>query len=117
MDRIERRKKRSDFANEPEVSERDAPLLVTPQGREPGAHNAVPSVADEEIAAKTPGVVPRSEVTGPVDQGGDEETDDGLNASAEAVRRAAEDVPVGEESEKAKDCVPVFDRGEAPPKV
>jgi len=117
MDHIERRKRRSSFANEPEVSERDAPLLVTPQGREPGTHNAVPSVADEEIAAKTPGAVPRSEVTAPTDQGGDEETDDGLNATNEAIRRAAEDEPTGEESEKAKDRLPVFDRGEAAPKI
>ena len=45
---------------------------------------------------------------------GDEETPDGLNASDEAVRSAAEDAPAPGQPD---DSVPVFDRGDLPPKL
>jgi len=48
-----------------------------------------------------------------IDEGGDEETADGLNASDEAIRHATEDLPVDEE---APDSIPVFERGDLPPK-
>jgi len=59
----------------------------------------------------------RSFVTDRPDQGGDEETDDGLPAQDEALRQAIEEDPVGPETERDKDRVPVFDRGEAVPKI
>lgn len=117
MDRLERRRRRSDFANEPEIADRDRPLLVTPQGREPGTHNELPGPADEELADKILGGEPRSAVTDHPDQGGDEETLDGLNAQDEAVRSAAEDQPLADETARDRDRLPVFDRGEAPPKI
>ena len=43
------------------------------------------------------------------------ETEDGLNASDESVRHGAEDIPTGA-NEKRKD-MPVFDRGDAAPKI
>jgi len=116
MDHLERRRRKSDFANEPEISDRDRPLLITPGGREPGAHNETPGPADDELADKIIGAQPRSAVTDHPDQGGDEETSDGLNAQNEALRRAIEDEPV-EEDTRADDRVPVFDRGEAEPKI
>jgi len=58
---------------------------------------------------KTIGAHPKSEETGRHDAGsGANETVDGLDSSAEAVRKGAEDIPVG--TTKRKD-VPVFDRG------
>jgi len=117
MDRIEKRRpgqNRSRYANEGEVSAWDRPLLETPQGREPGTHNENPSVADEEIAEKAVGGRPRSEITAFHDATGDEETADGLDTIGESVRRAAEDIPEGEED---PDAIPVFDRAQLPPKV
>jgi hypothetical protein len=43
------------------------------------------------------------------------ETDEGLNASDEAIRHGAEDIPTGA-SEKKKD-IPVFERADTPPKI
>jgi hypothetical protein len=48
------------------------------------------------------------------DQGGDEETVDGLDASAEALRKAAETVPA---ETTGADDIPVFERGGMPPKL
>jgi len=117
MDHLERRRRKSDFANEPEISDRDRPLLITPDGREPGTHNEAPGPADDELADKVVGAQPRSAVTDHPDQGGDEETNDGLNAQNEALRRAIEDEPVEEQRPQTDDRVPVFDRGEAEPKI
>jgi hypothetical protein len=119
MDRIEKHRQdrpKSQFANEAEISERDRALLVTPQGREPGAHNEAPSVADEEIADKTIGARPRSEVTDQRDASGDEETVDGLNAIEESVRHAAEDTAEPDD-DVPSDAIPVFDRGDLPPRI
>jgi hypothetical protein len=113
MDRAVRRplgKRKSEFANKGEVSLPDQPLLETPQGREPGTHNEAPSVADEEIAEKSVGSRPQSDATAFHDPSGDEETDDGLNESDEALRRSAEDRVVEDEDEAETD-IPVFDRG------
>jgi hypothetical protein len=119
MDRIEKHRQDrspSSFADEAEISDRDRVLLATPQGREPGTHNEAPSLADEEIADKTVGARPRSEVTDQRDASGDEETADGLNATEEAVRQAAEDMPEPAE-DVLPDAVPVFDRGDMPPRL
>lgn len=45
------------------------------------------------------------------------DTADGLTESEEAVRHAAEDIPVGQDPEGSPDSVPVFERGSLPPKV
>jgi hypothetical protein len=100
-------KPKSEFANQGEVSFKDQALLETPQGRQPGAHNENPSVADEEIAEKSVGARPQSDATAFHDPSGDEETDDGLNETDEALRQAVEDrLPADEDEED----VPVFDR-------
>jgi hypothetical protein len=78
--------------------------------------------ADSESASrpaseidKPIGARPRSEVTGRHDAGsGANETIDGLDATSEAIRRAAEDIPIGAPDD-AED-LPVFDRGGALPK-
>jgi hypothetical protein len=44
------------------------------------------------------------------------ETDDGLDAAAEATRHAAEDTPTGTGREKIEKT-PVFDRADLPPKI
>ena len=59
---------------------------------------------------------PRSVVTGQHDAGsGANETLDGLNALEESMRQAAEDTPSGRI--EAEEDVPVFDRGDMPPKI
>ena len=44
------------------------------------------------------------------------ETDDGLDATAEAIRHAAEDTPSGTGPGKIEK-IPVFDRADLPPKI
>jgi hypothetical protein len=110
MDRIEKPKQRSEFANQTEVSEADAAALPGTAGRDTGI------AAPAEIAASI-GARPRSEVTGRHDAGsGANETLDGLNSSQEATRRGAEDTPIGAPEQELKD-LPVFDRADALPKV
>jgi hypothetical protein len=92
-------------------------VLDTPQGREPGAHRETLSPIEQELQDKTAGTQPRSAVTDNADRGGDEETPDGLNAQDEALRRAVEDQPLSEDTEDRTDSLPVFDRGETPPKT
>ena len=100
MDRTEKPKGRSRFANSSQVKESDA-LLVGPTGRE-----GIQTVA-----------VGRSAVTGRHDLGsGANETADGLTALEEEIRRGAEDLPLGAPEKEIED-LPVFDRGSAPPKV
>lgn len=45
------------------------------------------------------------------------DTPDGLTESEEAVRQAAEDVPVGRPLRGNAESIPVFDRGSLPPKT
>ncbi len=45
------------------------------------------------------------------------DTPDGLTESEEAVRQAAEDVPVGRPLRGKTEAIPVFDRGALPPKA
>jgi hypothetical protein len=102
MDRTEKPKVRSEFANNSELNESDASALVGPTGRD--AHGQV-------------GSHPRSEVTGRHDAGsGANQTKDGLTSSEEELRRNTEDVPLGEPTTELED-VPVFDRGDMPPKT
>ncbi len=52
------------------------------------------------------------------DEGSDaNDTADGLTESEEAVRQAAEDVPTGGSLAGGTESVPVFDRGDLPPKI
>jgi len=69
------------------------------------------------VHRKEVGVVPRSTVTGSHQSGtGAQENEDGLSGSEEEVRHMAEDIGSGEGREDTRE-MPVFDRGETPPKV
>ena len=96
------KQRQSQFANTAEITPSDAAILH-PTGREgtPAADRGEPIEA--ELAAPPP--------TQPADRhfdvgSGNEETDDGLDAEAEAVRRAAEEGALDEEDED----IPVFER-------
>lgn len=92
------------------------PALETPLGREDhlGMAKAPPLVAGD--INQPVGARPKSDETAIHDAGsGANETIDGLNATEEALRRGAEDIPVGD-SEREED-VPVFDRADGLPKV
>jgi hypothetical protein len=98
MDRIEKPRPRhkSEFANHGEIPRTDPAENDTVTGREDhlGLPEAAP-VAGSEIN-KPIGAVPRSAVTGKHDAGsGANETIDGLTSEEEALRRAAEDTPLG----------------------
>jgi hypothetical protein len=102
MDRIEKPKVFTEFANGGEVNEADSPGLLGPTGRE---------------VLSSDGGSPRSEVTGRHDAGsGANETLEGLTSTEEALRRGAEDIPTGGQQQDLED-IPVFDRGDALPKV
>ena len=59
-----------------------------------------------------------SDSTNVHDAGSDaNDTPDGLTESEEAVRQAAEDVPVGRPLRGKTEAIPVFDRGALPPKA
>jgi hypothetical protein len=119
MDRQEkpRSARPSEFNNADEINESDAALLESPTGREDHRGLTESSrVAGSEIK-KPIGARPRSEVTGRHDEGSDaNETTDGLNSSEEALRQAAEDTPNGRAPQNEND-MPVFDRGDALPKI
>jgi len=98
----------SEFANSSELPEQDATLLDSPTGREdhrgmPEASTLVAGEINKPIGAR-----PKSAETGRHDSGSQaNETIDGLDSSAEATRKAAEEIPIGQ----TKKDVPVFDRG------
>jgi hypothetical protein len=109
MDRTEKPKRSREFANQPDVSGSDAAALSSITGRE--ASRVLPN-----DAAKSVGAQPRSEVTGRHGPGsGANETVDGLASTEEATRRGAEDTPSPPDREL--EDLPVFDRGDALPKV
>jgi hypothetical protein len=87
------------------------------RAKKPKAPSPVTKVGAFASEIKKPiGERPRSEITGRHDAGsGANETVDGLTSLDEATRRGAEDVPLGAPEEE-KD-LPVFDRGDALPKV
>lgn len=120
MDRIERHRQgaqKSRFANEPEVADRDRPLIETPTGVSAETDASERTLAEEEVAGEAPVARARSEVTGFHDPGTDDETADGLTEEEEAQRRGAEDLPLGSDPAGPRGDVPVFDRGDLPPKV
>jgi hypothetical protein len=60
---------------------------------------------------------PRGEITGRHDEGsGANETVDGLDELEEERRRATEDVATNEERQRIR-AIPVFERGDLPPKI
>jgi len=117
MDRKEHSNPPSEFANQGEVDDRDAALLESPTGRQDHRGLTEAGRLPGSEIARPLGGQPRSEITGRHDAGsGANETIDGLNSSEEALRQAAEDVPLGAPDEPMDD-VPVFDRADMPPKV
>jgi hypothetical protein len=119
MDRIEKPKppRRSEFANQGEIPRLDPAENDTPTGREDHLGLAEAGATAGSEINKPIGAQPRSRITGRHDAGSDaNETDDGLTAADEALRRAAEDMPTGGDDNVDAD-VPVFDRAGALPKV
>jgi hypothetical protein len=75
--------------------------------------NSMPQTSHEPIPAETGEQVPAR----PHDSGSQaNETPDGLDATTEALRKAAEDTPSGA-SRTDVEKVPVFDRGDLAPKI
>jgi hypothetical protein len=109
MDATEKPKRRREATDERSPDQSDA-MVSDITGRETGS--AFLSDASQPIGAH-----PRSEVTSRHDEGsGANETIDGLTPTEEAIRRGAEDLPIGVADRDPED-LPVFDRGQAPPKV
>ena len=107
--------RRSEYANQPEVFERDEPALEGKTGRD-GGQGAEPGTEAADDVRKPVGARRRSAATSRRDEGMEAiETPDGLNDADEATRQAAEDIPTGR-NERDED-VPVFERGGMPPKV
>lgn len=112
MDRLERKQqgeRPSTFANEGEVNAADRALLATPGGEDTDREPAETSLHDQEAGEVS--AMPRSAITAFHDPGSDDETEDGLVQNDEAMRRGAEEVPIGR---TADPDMPVFDRGGAP---
>lgn len=87
------------------------------QGGRTAAEADSPSIDEPDTGARNDDTsleLPSDTGSDLIDEGGDEETADGLNASDEAIRHAAEDLP---EDEDAPDSIPVFERGDLPPKL
>ena len=110
MDRREKSKTASPYANERDVSARDTPLLEGGLGRETN-QGADPGEVNEDEVRQPTGGARRSTVT---DSAADE-TEDGLDANSNSIRRGAEETPIG--PDRVSDDVPVFERGDTPPKV
>jgi hypothetical protein len=107
MDRTDKPKRPREAADETTRKQSDDRLSDF-TGRQPDS-------AFLSDASKPIGAHPRSEVTGRHDVGsGANETADGLTSTEEAIRRGAEDTPVGRPE---REDMPVFDRGQALPKV
>src|SRR5436190_22436340 len=100
MDRIEKPRKPNRFANLREVSETNATVLPGPTGREAGI-----------LETNSRPATRRSEITGGHDAGsGANETADGLTSAEEAMRRGAEETPIGSSESDDREDVPVFAR-------
>ncbi|MGE0719928.1 MAG: hypothetical protein AB7P02_31075 [Alphaproteobacteria bacterium] len=79
------------FANQGDAGKRDEPLLPTPTGREDGAMLDRPNEVEGEARSIDVEARPASEVTANPDPEAPEETAEGLDETAEAVRRSAEE--------------------------
>ncbi|MBI5111770.1 MAG: hypothetical protein HZA68_07345 [Rhodovulum sp.] len=103
------------YADEPEISSWDRPLLETPGGRSADRDPADRDITDDETRRDDVGAVPRSAVTGAHEPStGAVETPDGLDETGEVTRRAAEDIGTGPGREDREDETPVFERGGLP---
>lgn len=95
MNGKERRSTRrnSEFANLPEVTEADRAALASPVGHDDDAGVLTPhgSFEDEEVRSHDVSAQPQSEVTDPHLPGDDQDSEDGLTETEEAVREAAEE--------------------------
>ncbi len=101
--------KRTTYANESDVNQQDVPALDGITAREDDL-GAEPGALDQDDIVKPIGAHPVNE--GPnLD---DDQNDEGLTPSEEALVRNIENIPSGEAPEED---VPVFDRGEAAPKI
>ncbi len=106
-------KRSSRFANTAPVGPEDRVLLETRTGREAPTIGREPDARQEEIREKGVGSRPVGDRTGIRQPGsGANETDDGLDATEEMVRHAAEDRPEGEETGRRRVSPAVFDRRE-----
>jgi hypothetical protein len=86
----------TDFANQSEVDEADAPVLGSATGREEGRSEDEPlSDFETEVRDHEAGARPLSEITGGPQGGTPDEDKDGLNEVERALRDAAES-PVGQ---------------------
>jgi hypothetical protein len=90
---------------------RENPALIADERR--------PASADQTAVEADPSESQRvSDRTNVHDAGSDaNDTPDGLTESEEAVRQAAEDVPIGRPLRGKTEATPVFDRGSLPPKT
>lgn len=101
--------KRSRYANESDVSQQDVPALDGITAREDNL-GADPGGLDQDDIVKPIGAHPVHE--GPnLD---DDQNEEGLTPSEEALVRNVENTPSGEAPEED---VPVFDRGEEAPRI
>ena len=90
---------------------RENPALLEDDRRPANAHQT----AVEADPTESHRVSDRTNVH---DAGSDaNDTPDGLTESEEAVRQAAEDVPVGRPLHGRTEAIPVFERGSLPPKA
>jgi hypothetical protein len=86
----------TEFANQSEVNEADAPALGSASGREEGRSEDEPlSDFEAEVLDHEAGAQPLSEITGGPQGGTPDEDKDGLNEVERALRDAAE-APVGQ---------------------
>jgi hypothetical protein len=119
MDRVEKKpNSKSPYADEPEISEWDRPLLETGMGRnDDRGLSSRGNAMDADVHNVPIGAEPRSEVTGAPDPGTTNETEDGLDEIEEGVRLSAEDTPTGDGREDAPSELPTFEQGLTAPKI
>lgn len=90
---------------------RENPALLEDE-RKPTDAGQIAVVADPAEGGRV------SDRTNVHDAGSDaNDTPDGLTESEEAIRQAAEDIPVGRPLRGRAESIPVFDRGSPPPKT
>lgn len=95
------------YAEEPEISAADEPILETPMARQDD-HAVIGrgTLYADEVGSINLGGRPRSEITADPEPGTDVDRDDGLSDLEEEIRQFAEDTAVGENDGD----LPVFER-------
>lgn len=118
MDRVERKRSHQHYANQAELLDRDRAALESAMGRsDDGGLSDRGTLAEEEVRSVNVAARPRSDVTGAHEPGTGDETADGFDETQEAVRRSAEDMPVGGGRDERTAELPVFERPLAEPKT